>query len=271
MNTLLVSLCPPFLWYEQLNYSAPYRSRLHCHPAWQLTCAVRGEFYFEWDEQRTVVKPGEWILFPPEFSHIAGSECRETQAMQIFFRHFPPHLLPEFSRAFNFRRNFFLTGAMPSGAAEWISSRFESIEREHSRIAFSLKTVLPLQFITEALGGGITDLPVEKEFPAEFFRVLEYMEEHFAEPLGVPDFAEFVQLSPSRFTAVFSRWCGLSPMDYFNEIRLSRAQIQLLSGESVKNTACNCGFASVSYFCRKFKKYTGKTPGEFCLAHHQTN
>jgi AraC-like DNA-binding protein len=52
-------------------------------------------------------------------------------------------------------------------------------------------------------------------------------------------------------------------MRYFNEIRLCHAEIALLAGESVEEASRKAGFASSSYFCRYFKNYTGRTPGEF--------
>ena len=89
------------------------------------------------------------------------------------------------------------------------------------------------------------------------------MEQHYAEPLGVPDFAAQAGLSVSRFNELFRRSTGLSPMRYFNEIRLCHAETALRAGESVENAARQAGFSSSGYFCRCFKNYTGRTPGEF--------
>ena len=263
MKRLYLKLLPPFLWYEDYNYFSPFRSNLHAHPAWQLTLSLKDDFFFECHGKKISIKEGEWILFSPELLHRAGSECKSSRAIQIFFRHFPPALLPEFANKLNFRRDFFLTGTYTPGKSSMLAEEFITVLEERSSIPNSLKNLLPLKFITEALGEIASILPQQKNLPPEFLKVLTYMEENFRSPIGVPDFAALLNLSPSRFTAIFREAAGLSPMHYFNEIRLSYAQTLLLSGETIKNAALKSGFRSESYFCRKFKKYTGKTPGEF--------
>ena len=263
MKRFYLKLLPPFLWYEDYNYFSPFRSHLHSHPAWQLTLALSNGFFFECHGKKIHIKEGEWILLSPELLHIAGSECKSSRAIQIFFRHFPPALLPEFAGKLNFRRDFFLTGTYSPDKSSGLAEEFVTILEGRTTVPTSLKNLLPLKFITEALGDAAADLPQQKNLPPEFLKVLTFMEENFRSPIGVPDFAAHLHLSPSRFTAIFRKAAGLSPMQYFNEIRLSYAQTLLLSGETIKNAALKSGFRSESYFCRKFKKYTGKTPGEF--------
>ena len=260
-----LTLSSPFLWYEQQNYSAPYSSALHSHPAWQLTVSVKGTFFFEHQQKKSCIRPGEWVLFSPELPHTAGSESASSEAVQIFFRHFPPEMLPELSRYFNFRRNFSLTGSFSDEKLAPVTEGFRAISKGNTPLPYTLKNLLPLNFLIGALEQTPLTAPPEKELPRKLLRVLEYMESHFAEPIGVPDFAEQSGLSVSRFNDLFRKVTGLPPMRYFNEIRLSRAQMALLAGDSVEEAAEYAGFASASYFCRCFKNYTGRTPGEFRL------
>ena len=126
-----------------------------------------------------------------------------------------------------------------------------------------MKNIYSLQFVSEALEAKIADLPSLKELPGELIKVLTFMEQNLSSAVGVPDFAALLGLSESRFSAVFRKMTGVSPMHYFNELRLSQAQRLLLAGEPVKDAALRSGFGSASFFCRKFKQYTGKTPGAF--------
>ena len=89
------------------------------------------------------------------------------------------------------------------------------------------------------------------------------MENHYQELLAVQDFADCVNLSPGRLNDCFRQATGISLMQYFNELRLGKAQQMLLSGKSVAETALLSGFSTPAYFCRKFKEYTGMTPGNF--------
>lgn len=252
-----------FLWYDDYRYALPHRSKLHSHPAWQLTLAVKGEFTFECRGEKITIAPGEWVLFSPEILHRATSETKDTRAIQIFFRQFSPVLLPEFAGCFNFLRNFHIKGSYAPGKYALIAEEFAQLCKGKTAVSSSLKQFLPMKFIIEALEGSIATFPRQKVLPPEFLKLLGYMEENFQSSIGVPEFAAFMNLSPSRFTAVFRKITGMSPMNYFNEIRLCRSQLFLLSGESVKAAALKSGFSSESYFCRKFKKYTHKTPLEF--------
>lgn len=263
MRDMHIPLSPPFLWYDQLNYSSPYHSQPHSHPAWQLTLSIEGVFYFEHHRKRSFIAPGEWILFSPEVTHIAGSDSENSEAIQIFFRHFPPESLPEFSRRLNFLRDFCTTGLFAAGKAQKTEKAFERLIKGETPAPYTLKKLLPLSFLVDALEETLPGLSPGKDFPSDLLPVLEYMEEHFAGEVGIGDLAAIMGLSESRFNTVFRKAVGLSPMHYFNEIRLSHAQALLLSGESVESTAGKSGFNSVSYFCRKFKKYTGRRPGEF--------
>lgn len=262
-------LSAPFLWYEEQCYSAPYRSLMHSHPAWQLTVSLEGTFLFEHHDTVSAVAPGEWILFSPELPHVAGSKCASSRAIQIFFRHFPPEMLPEFARYFNFRRDFCLTGKYPEEKSGEISRAFSDAANGKSHLLYSLKNLLPLNFLMDALAETPLDAPPGTEMPRKLLRALEFMESHFADPVGVPDFAEQAELSINRFNDLFHKYTGLAPMRYFNEIRLSHAQMYLLAGESVEEAAIHAGFASASYFCRCFKNCTGRTPGNFRL--HRDN
>ena len=57
---------------------------------------------------------------------------------------------------------------------------------------------------------------------------------------------------------------GDSPIVFINKLRCENAKKMLLNGAySVQEAADKCGFESVSYFCKTFKKYIGETPGKY--------
>ena len=70
-------------------------------------------------------------------------------------------------------------------------------------------------------------------------------------------------MSLSRFQRTVKRLTGRSPIDYINYLKLERAY-QLLATHSgtVSDIAYQCGFNSVAYFCKQFKREYGMTPGE---------
>ena len=70
--------------------------------------------------------------------------------------------------------------------------------------------------------------------------------------------------SVSRFSELYRKNYGISPMEDVLKQRIILAKRLLSSGQaSVSYTAVNCGFSSINYFSKYFKKITGLTPREF--------
>lgn len=92
----------------------------------------------------------------------------------------------------------------------------------------------------------------------------DYMLSHYHEKLSVRELAERANYSESRFSTLYSRFFGNSPIEDLLTLRMERA-ISLLSYEqvSVTEAAKLCGFSSVHYFSRKFKERTGVLPSSF--------
>ena len=83
--------------------------------------------------------------------------------------------------------------------------------------------------------------------------------------LRVEALAAEAYLSPVQFRRVFREAYGCAPSEYLMRLRLERA-CDLLRAEgdySVSETAEMCGFSSLYYFSRAFKKHMGITPGRY--------
>lgn len=87
------------------------------------------------------------------------------------------------------------------------------------------------------------------------------------EELSLPQLSAQLQMTPVQLSALVNSGIGKNFNDFVNEYRV-RAVIQRLhegAGKqfSLLGIAYECGFNSKATFNRAFKKYTGKTPGEF--------
>ncbi len=70
-------------------------------------------------------------------------------------------------------------------------------------------------------------------------------------------------LSYPAFSALFHQYTGLTPHQYWLNLKINRAKTLLLAGKSVKETAFHLGFESEFYFSRLFKKKTGTPPSQW--------
>ncbi len=122
---------------------------------------------------------------------------------------------------------------------------------------------LVLLLIAEVLGRarkaeqhGESEALVEK---AKFL-----MAENLDGTMNVDEVGERLGVSQTRFYESFKAYTGMTPYQYFIQLKIHRAKEILSSGRtSVKEVAFRLGFDDQYYFSRLFKKKTGVAPSEW--------
>lgn len=105
---------------------------------------------------------------------------------------------------------------------------------------------------------------LEDEHTAKLKLVLEYIGEHYAEDLTIPQLARLCFFSEYHFMRFFKKYVGVSCLEYIKNLRLEKAASRLAQGgQSVLDVSLSCGFSNLSYFYREFKKKYGMTPKQF--------
>ncbi|TQS46048.1 helix-turn-helix domain-containing protein [Cryptosporangium phraense] len=95
-------------------------------------------------------------------------------------------------------------------------------------------------------------------------RVLDYLDAHLGEDVGLDTLAGLVSVSRYHFLRTFTRATGLTPHRYLVEIRLRRAaELLRTSGLSVQQVAASCGYRSPSRFAASFRARYGVSPSEY--------
>ncbi len=94
-------------------------------------------------------------------------------------------------------------------------------------------------------------------------KMLTYIYENYAEPITLEDIAKAADISRSEAGRCFHTYMGCSPIDALIQYRLQIAH-QFLSErtQTLQQISYACGFNSVNYFSRRFKKRYGYTPGQ---------
>lgn len=93
----------------------------------------------------------------------------------------------------------------------------------------------------------------------------EYIYEHYAdEDISLNDVATYVNISPSHFSAVFSRGTGKSFIKYLTDLRLNKAKELLkCSGLRCSDISMAVGYKDPHYFSYLFKKAQGCSPVQY--------
>jgi len=80
----------------------------------------------------------------------------------------------------------------------------------------------------------------------------------------VEEMAELVPLSPNRFAVLYNKFFQKTPLSDLLDTRLTLAKALLLNHTAkIEVIAEQCGFSSIHYFWRMFKKRYGISPSEY--------
>ena len=94
-------------------------------------------------------------------------------------------------------------------------------------------------------------------------KMLMYIYEHYGKTVTLEEIANAAHISRSEAGRCFQTYLGCSPIEALIQYRLQIA-CRLLSEKThtLQEISAACGFNSVNYFSRQFKKAYGVTPGQ---------
>lgn len=104
----------------------------------------------------------------------------------------------------------------------------------------------------------------ETIYPQLIDKARAYMQEIVESDFNIPDIASYLNLSYSTFRHVFKKYTGISPSQYYINLKIHRAKEMLRStSASIKEISITLHFDSPEYFTTMFKKKTGMSPSQF--------
>lgn len=114
-----------------------------------------------------------------------------------------------------------------------------------------------------SLGGAAATNAYNLTEQQRFKRVHQFVAEHYARPLSIAEAAGVASLTNAAFCRYFKRMTRLTFTQFLNQYRVSQAQRLLIQDLTVSEAAYACGFESLSYFIKTFRRLTGENPLQF--------
>ncbi|MBQ7821252.1 MAG: helix-turn-helix domain-containing protein [Clostridia bacterium] len=115
---------------------------------------------------------------------------------------------------------------------------------------------------------------IQQEYFSEYFpknklemiqSAVDYIHEnYFKENISIEALSKMCNITPEYFRRIFKSFYGVSPINYINNLKITRAR-ELLESQmySVTDAAIISGYTDMSHFSREFKKRTEISPSEY--------
>jgi len=230
------------------------------HNFWELLCVIKGEIQVAADHRVFTLKEGQAILHNPmQFHNIS---CLSGSAEIIVFSFDGENIPPLQNRVCTIENNI---------SAADILSLCEKYYNFETIIPTSVKNdgYAHLKFIKalESLIISLAEISVGvtrtlTKSTENYSLIIKTLNEHISERLTVAQIAKLCNMSEIGLQKTFAKFAGMGIMEYFNQIKMFRAQTLLKEGHTVKETALSLGFCDQNYFSTVFKRIMGKSPKE---------
>lgn len=245
---------------DHFRSDATYKNwRSRGTPDWLLIFTVRGSGRVGTSQPHFSTQPGDVILFEPRTPQSYDTDPG-TGHWEILWSHFypKPHWTPWLHWAAR-EKGLLLARLEDRDARRNVRQALldcVKFNRQHFAGAqdFAFNALeRAILWIHQSTQSGALDERIR--------RATEILAEEISQPLSVPELARRCGLSLSRFAHLFREEMGISPQQYLEQVRLSRAaQLLRSTGLGIAEIAEASGYANAFYFSNRFRKTFRRSP-----------
>lgn len=208
------------------------------------------------------VPPGELVVIRPGTRHDYGT-ARGLGGWELIWAHFQP------------RPHWLEWLAWPEPAPGILHLALTETQRPaieeglrqmdlRARSASPLRLSLALHSLEAVLLECAQSLPSTRRHDSRVSAAMAYLIENLAEPVTLTEVAHAAGLSVSRLSHRFKDEVGITPGQFLERERLTRAaQLLQLTTRPIAEVAAEVGFSSPIHFSLRFKKAFSLSPREF--------
>lgn len=92
----------------------------------------------------------------------------------------------------------------------------------------------------------------------------QYIETNYRKDISLMDCARSVGISPYYLSHIFKERTGQTFVEYLSQVRIEEAKrLCRNTNLTINEISEKCGYFNITYFCKVFKRLTGKTIGEY--------
>ena len=270
----------PIAFFSDELASLPNREgQLHWHPAFEIATAECGLLDYQVGKQHILLEKGDSIFVNGNILHgvrqVSGNEpdpmpnivfsgtllASETSA--IYQKYIRPLMECDTLPFIVFRHN----EPKQKDIHRLINSIYTAFRESDTCYEIAIQRYISQ--ILESIFRNFDSMPRSEETRIEFTaqirtqKMLTYIYQHYADTITLEDIAKAANISRSEAGRCFQTYMHCSPVDALIQYRLQVAH-KLLNETTLtlQEISYDCGFHSVNYFSRQFRKLYGYAPSK---------
>lgn len=251
---------------------------LHWHPDFEIATALHHALDIQIDLQHITVQPGESIFINGNVLHairqVGGRQADPLpnivfsgalvapESSAIYQKYIRPIAHCETLPYALFRQDAGWQGEVN----RLVGSIYRRMQAQEPYYEMAVQR--ELSCILEHIVAHLSALPrceanrVQFHARIRLHKMLSHIHAHYAQDLSLSEIAAAAHVSRTEAERCFKAFTGSSPVEHLIQYRLQMAHRCLKDTTRTLQEICYaCGFNSVSYFCRQFRRRYGCTPG----------
>lgn len=249
------------LWLAENGYHAGSSLLEHFHPEYyQLYCILDGEGTFLIDRVPVSFRPGLIFFMPPGMLHGIAEVCTSgEETVRLLEAKFTV-------QDESLREALAALPAVICGTQELQEQLYriflEGVRKNAfcEEISCALLLAWLYQLIRHSAQSGLT----EAQSDGITARIRQYLAAHYQEDVSLNTLAKVTGYSKNYLCRIFREQTGMTINHCLSEVRIGAA-LELLAGSDLDlaEIARRCGYNSVFYFIKSFKRRMGIPPGNY--------
>ena len=232
----------------------------HVHEAYSIGAIEDGVERFRYQGTEHVAPAGTLILLNPDELHTGQAEVETGWTYQMLY------IEPQTLRELTGSEAFFPEAmAYDRQLAAAYRRTFRRMWQAPDDIAFLSEFTRLVDAVVARYGRNAKTpaLPPASRRMASMRRVLDHIEAHLDQPLGIDTLAAHAGLSVFHFVRTFSALFHATPHQYLQARRAARAKLLLAQRATPAQAAAAAGLTDQSHLNRWFKRTYGVTPAQY--------
>ncbi|MEE0946135.1 MAG: AraC family transcriptional regulator [Acutalibacteraceae bacterium] len=258
----------PFQYYYIDSSHPQYIMPLHWHGEFEIIRVLSGEFQLFLDNKSMILKSGEAALIGCALMHRgiprnAVYECVVFNLSMLYKK--SNDIVRKFIRPISHSR-VYVQSCPDANSLDIINEIFEVSVQNNDFMALHIHSLL-FELIYSLYSNKVisqAEKPKNEKQLSIVIELMDWIDSNISENISLSKLSEISGMNEKYLCRFFKDYTGKTPIDYVNYLRIEAACQELDNGHlSITEAALECGFNSISYFTKTFKKYKGISPREY--------